>query len=76
MKKEEFLVALEDILQTEDPIEENQNLVDLEEWDSLSKMAVMAYFKKTFGIGLVLTALKDVKTPADLISLAGDNIND
>lgn len=76
MKKSEFLVALEDILQTEDALEENQNLEDLEEWDSLSKMAVMAYYKKTFGIELVLGSLKDIKTPLDLIKLAGDNIND
>ena len=75
MKKEEFLVALEDILQTEDPVEETQELNDLEEWDSLSKMAVMAYFKKTFGIELVLNALKDIKTPSDLIALAGDKID-
>jgi hypothetical protein len=46
MKKSKFLVALEDILQTEDAIDENLNLEDLEEWDSLSKMAVMAYYKK------------------------------
>ena len=69
------LVALEDILQTEDPVEETQELNDLEEWDSLSKMAVMAYFKKTFGIELVLNALKDIKTPSDLIALAGDKID-
>ena len=56
--------------------DENLNLEDLEEWDSLSKMAVMAYYKKTFGIELVLGSLKDVKTPLDLIKLAGENIND
>ena len=76
MKKSEFLVELEDILQTEDPIEETQKLEDLEEWDSLSKMAVMAYYKKNFGMELVLGSLKDIKTPSDLIKLAGDNIND
>ena len=76
MKKSEFLVALEDILQTEDSIEENQNLSDLEEWDSLSKMATMAYYKKNFGIELALSSLKDIKTPSDLIKLAGDNIDD
>ena len=75
MKKSEFLVALEDILQTEDAIDENLILEDLEEWDSLSKMAVMAYYKKTFGIELVLGSLKDIKTPLDLIKLAGDKID-
>ena len=76
MKKEEFLVALEDVLQLEDSIEENQDLTELEEWDSLSKMAVMAYYKKNFSIEINLNDLKDIKTVEDLIKLAGDNIND
>lgn len=76
MKKDEFLVALEDILQTEDPIEENQDLTELEEWDSMSKMAVMAYYKKNFSIEINLNDLKDIKVASDLIKLAGDNIND
>jgi len=76
MKKSEFLAAFEDILQTEGEIEENQKLEDLDEWDSLSKMATMAYFQQTFGIELTLNYLKDIKTPSDLIKLAGDKIND
>ena len=74
MNKEDFLVELEDILQTDDAVEEDLNLLELEEWDSLSKMAVMAFYKKTFGIDVTLAALKDIKTPADLIALAGDKI--
>lgn len=76
MTKEDFLLALEDILQTDDSITIDLQLEDLEEWDSMAKMAVMAYFKKEFGIGIVLKELKDIKTPADLIALAGDKIND
>ncbi len=76
MKKQEFLVALEDVLQLEDAISETQNLTALEEWDSLSKMAVMAYYKKNFGIEITLNTLKDIQTVNDLIKLAGDNIND
>lgn len=76
MKKEEFLTALEDILQVDDAIDESLNLESLEEWDSLSKMAVLAYFKKTFAIELALNSLKEVKTPSDLIKLAGEKISD
>ncbi|MBE6454732.1 MAG: hypothetical protein E7017_07650 [Alphaproteobacteria bacterium] len=74
MKKEEFLVALEDILQTDETILENKNLEEMDEWDSLSKMAVMAYFKKEFNVELALSNLKEVKTPIDLIKLLGDKI--
>ena len=50
MKKEEFLTDLMDVLQRESNCEINDNLDDYEEWDSLSKMAVMEYFKKKFSI--------------------------
>ncbi len=76
MKKADFLVALEDVLQLEDSIDENQNLLDLEEWDSLSKMAVMAYYKKTFSVEINLNDLKNIQTVSDLIKLAGSNIDD
>ena len=74
MKKEDFLVELEDILQREEACAETDNLEDYEEWDSLSKMAIMAFFNKEFGIKISIDALKGVKTVADIIALAGDKI--
>lgn len=74
MNKADFLVELEDILQREDPCNINDNLDDYEEWDSLSKMSVMAYYDKNFGIKLSLSDLKNVTTVADLIALAGGKI--
>lgn len=76
MKKDEFLTELEDILQREEPCCENDILEDYDEWDSLSKMSVMAYYKKNFGIEITLNTLKDIQTVNDLIKLAGDKIND
>lgn len=76
MNKADFLVELEDILQREDPVSENDNLEDYDEWDSLSKMAVMAYYDKNFKIKIGLNQLGELKTISDLIKLAGDNIND
>ena len=75
MKKEEFLVVLEDILQIDHEISENQNLEELDEWDSLSEMAIMAYYKKNFNVDLVVNSFKNIKTPLDLIKLAGDHVN-
>ena len=74
MNKVDFLVKLEDILQREEPCAEADVLVDYEEWDSLSKMAVMVFYNKEFGIKIALNELKELKTVADLIELAGDNI--
>ena len=74
MNKADFLVELEDILQREEPCKETDDLNSYEEWDSLSKMAVMAYYDKNFGIKLTLKELKEVNTVTDLINLAGDKI--
>lgn len=74
MNKQDFLVELEDILQREDACNETDVLADYEEWDSLSKMAIMSYYNKQFGIKISLNELKELKTVEDLIKLAGDNI--
>ena len=74
MNKADFLTALEDILQREEPCRENDNLNNYDEWDSLSKMAVMAFYNKNFGIKMTLNELKNLNTVADLIKIAGDNI--
>lgn len=76
MTKKEFLLELEDVLQTEITLTEDLDLDDLEEWDSLSSMAIMAYYKKHFGIDVSLNDLKQIKTVKDLIHLAGANVND
>lgn len=74
MNKAEFLVELEDILQREEKCNINDNLDDYEEWDSLSKMSIMAYYDKNFGIKLSLKDFKNLVTVNDLIALAGDKI--
>lgn len=75
MKKEEFLVELEDILQREESCNEADILEEYDEWDSLSKMAVMAFYSKNFGITVTLNDLKSLKTVEDLVNLAGDKID-
>lgn len=74
MKIAEFLEALEDVLQTEDPCNESDSLIDYEEWDSLSQMAVMAFFDKKFGVKLTFKTIKELKTINELMALAGDQI--
>ena len=76
MNREEFLEKFVDILQTDAELNFDMELESIEEWDSLSKMAIMAFFKKNFCIELTLNSLGNIQTPADLIALAGDKIND
>lgn len=74
MTKNEFLEALQDVLQRDDAVLENEVLNDMDEWDSLSKMATMAYFKGHFGIVITLDQLSKLEKVSDLIALAGNNI--
>lgn len=74
MTKSEFLIAFQDVLQRDDPVAEMDKLAEFEEWDSLSKMATMAFFKKHFDIVITLDALGKFETVADLIELAGGKI--
>ena len=70
MTKSEFLIELEDILQRDEPCAENDLSEDYDEWDSLSKMALMAYFDKHFSVKLSLDSFQNLKTVADLIALS------
>lgn len=74
MNKAEFLTALEDILQREEACHADDELDEYEEWDSLSKMAVMAYYDKNFGVKLSLQDFKELKTVEDLIKLSRGQI--
>ena len=74
MTKSEFLEAFQDVLQRDDPVAETAVLADMDEWDSLSKMATMAYFKGHFGVAITLDTLGKLEKVSDLIALAGDNI--
>ena len=70
MNKEQFLTELQDVLQRDDPVLENDVLADYDEWDSLSKMATMAFFDKNFGVKISLKEISELKTVKDLLNLA------
>ena len=70
MNKEQFLTELQDVLQRDDPVLENDVLADYDEWDSLSKMATMAFFDKNFGVKISLKEIGTLKTVKDLLNLA------
>lgn len=75
MKQTDFLIELEDILQREETCKVNDILEDYEEWDSLSKMSLMAYYDKNFNIKLSLNSFSNLITVKDLIDLAGEKID-
>ena len=71
MTKAEFLEKLQDIFERDDEITEDMVLEDMDEWDSLSSMAVMAYFNKSLSITLLPAEVREMKTVAELVKKAG-----
>lgn len=71
MTKAEFLEKLQDIFERDDEVTEDMVLKEMDEWDSLSAMAVMAFFNKTLSISLLPAEIREMKTVADLVRKAG-----
>lgn len=71
MTKAEFLEKLQDIFERDDEITEDMVLEDMDEWDSLSAMAIMAFFNKSLSITLLPAEVREMKTVAELVKKAG-----
>ncbi len=67
MSKEELLSQLEELMETDEGVlEETTVLDDLDEWDSLAKLSLMAFAKKEFSISLTASQIKEFKTVTDI----------
>ena len=71
MTKEEFLAEMQDVLQTEEDLSYETVLEDLDEWDSLSVMATMAFLEKSFGVKTTMKDYYEVTTIGDIAKKAG-----
>lgn len=71
MTKEDFLVEMQDVLQTDDTLTMETALGDLAEWDSLSMMATMAFLGKKFGVNVNISDTKAFATIGDIAAKAG-----
>ena len=71
MSKEDFLVKMQDVLQTDAELKMDTVLGDLDEWDSLSMMATMAFLDKDFGVKLKIAEIKTFASIGDIAAKAG-----
>ena len=71
MTKNDFLNEMIEVLQTEEELSFDTVLADLEEWDSLSVMATMAFLDKSFGVKTTMKDYKEMKTIGDIAKKAG-----
>lgn len=75
MTRSDFIAELTEMLQTEETLAEDTTFADLEEWDSLAFMLLIAFFDKNFGIRLTFDEITPCKTPNDLIALSNGAIS-
>ncbi len=73
MTLQEKIEFLEEIMDVEpETLEENTVLEDVEEWDSLSTLSLIAEMKKQYGIKLNTETIKEFKTVADVCNYIPD----
>ncbi|MDR0664323.1 MAG: acyl carrier protein [Helicobacteraceae bacterium] len=71
MSASDFIVKLADALQTETRLEPETKLDDLDEYDSLARMSILALMDQDYGVELSLEDFKAIKTVADLLAKVG-----
>ena len=71
MNKQEFLNEMVEVLQTEEDLSMDTVLDDLDEWDSLSVMATMAFLEKSFGVKTTMKDYREMTTIGDIAQKAG-----
>ena len=71
MTTEDFLIQLQEVLETDTVLTTDTVLADLDEWDSLAQMATMSFLNRNFGIKTNIAELAALGTVADLAHKAG-----
>ena len=74
MTSTDFLDAFQDKLQRDDAITLHDKLKEMEEWDSLAFMAVVAFFDIHFDVRLTFEILEECITVEDVAKLAQGKI--
>ena len=77
MKKSEFLLLIDELIETEPgTLKGTDVLKDVEDWDSVAVMGYIALVDEQFEFTLSPKRLAECRTVDDLIKLVGDYIDD
>lgn len=71
MTRDEFLIEMQDVLQTEDKLSFDTVLGELSEWDSLAIMSTMAFLDRMFGVKTSMSDYTSMNTIEDIAVKAG-----
>jgi acyl carrier protein len=69
MNRDEFLVALSELLETDSPLTGSEELASLASWDSMAVISFMAMVDDKWGATLVPKNINACKTVDDLAAL-------
>lgn len=69
MQHAEFIDIFKDIIQSNSAIELDSPLADIEEWDSMAMMALIAYFDVRLGITITFDQLHTLSSIRDVALL-------
>ncbi len=70
MTKEEKIAAIEEIMELDAGVlKEDSILADFEEWDSMTKLSLVAESQRIFNKDITGSMLIDCKTVSDLLNL-------
>lgn len=75
MKTQELLEQIQDAIQRDTALELNMTLDEVEEWDSLAIISLIALYD-SFGISLNGSTLRECKKVSDIVNLAKDKLED
>ena len=74
MNKRDFLELLKETMGMEEDLEEEMLLEDIEEYDSLAVLSLMAMYDE-LGVNVIPKDFRNLKRVKDLVVLAGENVN-
>lgn len=69
MTERDFLNKMKDILDYEDELSMDDNLADIEEWDSLGVITFLAEMNKYASVQIKADSVKNAKTISELYKL-------
>ena len=73
MNREEFLEKIKEILSCDsgEILSFDSNLIDIEEWDSISIISTVAFLDSNFNKKVTVSDLQNIDTIEDLAKIAG-----
>ena len=75
MKKRDFLELLKETIGMEEDLEEEMLLEDIEEYDSLAVLSLMAMYDE-LGVNVIPKDFRKLKRVKELVALAGEDLSD